>query len=206
MMATGVAVLILWRRQVSSLDLLGAALIALFLLNPLSALTPGFRLSFAAVFVLFLALRIQVIPSDRWRSLSGLTRLVSLQWFLLFALSPITITEFGRMSLVAPFVNLLVLPVFSFVTVPGSLLGMLLDGPVAVIGDMLIVAAHRSVVAVLWFLEQFGSHRVTMEPAGGRYWVSLLTTLFLLLPAGWPGRGVAFVRAADCLRLSTRGT
>ena len=45
---------------------------------------------------------------------------------------------FGRVSLAAPLVNLLVVPVFSFVTVPAVLAGILLDGPVAPLGDALL--------------------------------------------------------------------
>jgi competence protein ComEC len=43
--------------------------------------------------------------------------------------SPLTVLIFGRFSGIAPLMNLLVLPIFNFVTVPFCLAGMILGGP-----------------------------------------------------------------------------
>jgi competence protein ComEC len=143
------AALLLWRRRLPPVNLLSFVLVAVFLSAPLSALTPGFKLSFAAVAVLLLALRVTVTGPGRAgnRGVTSLRRLVLLQWWLMFSLLPLTVLEFGRFSLAAPLVNLLVLPVFNLLTVPMTLLGLLLAGPLGAVSGSAWQRPRRTLAA-----------------------------------------------------------
>jgi competence protein ComEC len=118
-----------------------------------------------------------------------------MQIALLAGLFTFTVLIFDRFTIVAPVVNLLVLPIFNFFTVPLALTGVLLDGPVQGAGDNLLIYAHKSVRVVLWIVEKagepsFASFRTTMWPSIA---VITLPFLFVLLPAGWPGRRLGLV-------------
>ena len=61
-------------------------------------------------------------------------QLAAVQAYLLFGLMPLTVMNFSRVSFAAPAVNLIAVPLFSIVTVPFALAGVLLDGPAAAAG------------------------------------------------------------------------
>src|SRR5690606_28643614 len=87
------------------------------------------------------------------RLLSGVKSLSLLQFTLLLGLFPMTVLVFGRISWLAPLVNLLLLPLFNLVTVPAALLGLLLDGPLAIAGDGLLRLSWHSVSLMLWLID-----------------------------------------------------
>jgi competence protein ComEC len=95
------------------------ALIAVLLLDAFAPLSAGFWLSFVAVGVIliFETTPLHAAPR-RWHA-------VTLQIAVLIALSPLTFAVFGGVSLVGLVVNLLAIPVISFVFVPLVLAGVL---------------------------------------------------------------------------------
>lgn len=99
-------------------DVLGAALIAVLLIDPLGPLSSGFWLSFVAMATLIIAGDAQ---GSGWRA--WLTENLRTQWRVGIALLPFTIAWFQNISLAGLGVNLLAIPVFSFVLVPVALLG-----------------------------------------------------------------------------------
>lgn len=186
-------------RGVHAARILVLSAVAIMAVNPLSMLAPGFRLSFAAVALLFwLALR------TRPQRQSLLSRPVfaaggffSIQLFLAFGLLPITVLTFGRMSLAAPFINMLAVPLFSIVTVPLALCSLILIGPLEPLGDVALRLAAASVASVDYLID-----RVANVPASARMlpgiaslaWVYLLLPLcWVLLPVRCPGRHVAWL-------------
>ncbi len=188
-------------REPSPARILAAALVALIVVDPLATMAPGFRLSFAAVAVLIWYARRRPQPTAR-RMLLPLTTLLSLgrmQLVLLAALLPLTVLLFSRVSLAAPAVNLVALPLFSVVTVPLALAGLLLDGPLSDIGDAALVVAAGSVA----WLERL-LHAVAAAPAasvsvdvhGSALLLVWLPVLWALLPPGWPGRWLAWLGLA----------
>ena len=195
----------LLRRQLSSARLLAICCLAILFSDPLAILAPGFKLSFAAVAILFWHLRVARVKSytvsNPWLSmmLNGLHRLGTMQLALLLGLMPLTALLFDRVAVVAPLVNLLALPVFNFITVPACLLGLMLDGPLQPAGDFALEIAHRSVGAVLWIVRHAAELPIESfhiaRPAGLFTIVVLLPSLWSLAPPGWPGRKLALVAA-----------
>ncbi|MFT5501136.1 MAG: competence protein ComEC [Woeseiaceae bacterium] len=199
-MAIFLAIFIASRRRVDSSFVLAATGLTIFILDPLSILTPGFRMSFAAVAIIYVQLNIfrrrdlifgSRIPAAIW---SYPRNLVHIQLALLAGLFPLSVLMFDRFAAGAPLVNLLVLPVFSFVSVPFCLFGILFDGPLQIVGDLLLTFSYQSIALVLAVIA-----RVAEEPAlrfdiAALNWmmiaVVILPTLYVLLPAGWPGRKV----------------
>lgn len=99
-------------------DVLGIALIVVLVLDPLAPLASGFWLSFIAMATLIVGgesatrgVRAWVIDNLRT------------QWRIGIALLPLTLAWFDSISLAGLVVNLLAVPVFSFVLVPIALLG-----------------------------------------------------------------------------------
>jgi len=195
----------LLRRQISSARLLAICCVAILITDPLAIMAPGFKLSFAAVAILFWNLRATRTPlyavNNRLAAtvLNGIMRLSSIQVALLFGLFPLTALLFDRVTVLAPFVNLLALPVFNFLTVPACLLGLILDGPLQPAGDFALAIAHRSVRVVLWLVRHaaelpFANFHIA-RPEGLIAIAVLLPALWSIAPPGWPGRRLAIVAA-----------
>lgn len=193
--------MLLIRRRIRPFRLLALTAILVFAIDPLALLAPGFKLSFAAVAVLFLASRPLMIARSGLSAPLGDTmlragcRIVTLQVALLGGLFALSVLEFDRVSLAAPFVNLAVLPIFNFFTVPLTLAGVLLDGVFQPLGNALLGFAHRSITWVLKIVEFFSrlDFLSVRTAAPARLWPLLLPAALVLLPPGWPGRRVAAI-------------
>jgi competence protein ComEC len=114
------------RRITSSFHGIAAALLIVLAVDPLATLTVSFWLSFVAVTILLLlasrkSLRRPRAPRAQVM-IGTLRRIVALQWQITLGLTPWVIAYFAELSLVAPVVNLVAIPIFSFVMVPLSLL------------------------------------------------------------------------------------
>jgi len=206
-MALLVAAAVFLRRRANPAHVLSITALLVFLADPLAILAPGFKLSFAAVAVLFFVARFHVAVAHAARQrlvvsiAANVLRLGWMQIALLAGLFPLTVLLFGRFSLVAPVVNLLILPVFNVLTVPLALAGVILDGPLRNAGDQLLVLAHKSIRLVLWIATTgtepgFASLR-TAEI--GALVVPFLSMLYVMLPPGWPGRRIALLGIVSVL-------
>jgi competence protein ComEC len=196
------------RRQLSSDKIIAASCLAVFASDPLAIHAPGFKLSFGAVAILFWIARQRYCDrggnaSRAQTIIAGVKRLSSLQVTLLLGLFPMTALIFGRASWVAPAVNLLVLPLFNLVTVPAALLGLLLDGPLTLPGDLLLRLAWHSVRLTLWLIEAISDWppaRLELAGATGTMlFAVLLAALWAAAPPGFPGRKLAFIAALSAL-------
>lgn len=129
------------RRQGSTGDALGVALVAVLLLDPFAPLAVGAWLSFGAVAVIGLALH------GRTRRAAPLATFARMQLLLAVGLAPLLIVAFGALSLIAPLVNAAAVPFFSFLIVPLVLLGTLL-------ACVSVAAGSWWLGVVGWLLEQ----------------------------------------------------
>jgi competence protein ComEC len=202
LMAMLVAVAIILRRQIVAQHVLGIVCLLVLISNPLSIYAPGFMLSFLAVaLLLWSSLTFNAVAEPQRlhpsRLMANVRILGRLQAVLLFGLMPVTIALFGRSSILAPLTNMIVVPVFSLVTVPASLLGLLFDGPLAGIGDLLLSIALASVNFVITIVNVVGNWSLAaFEPALRGMSVVLVsgaTVVWAILPKGWPGRHLAFI-------------
>ena len=204
LMAAIAALAVLFRRRLPPARLLALTLILVIAADPLAVLSPGFRLSFAAVAVLlFIAGRyVTTYPGSvtpvRSRMSMAIKQLSILQLSLLAGLFPLVVAEFGRFSPLAPLVNVIVLPLFNVLTVPLALAGALLDGPLESLGDRFLVLSDHGLrlalalidVAGAWPLSWADNVSADLLPA------LVLPMLIIVLPPGWPGRRVAAIAMA----------
>ena len=132
------AVLLLVMRRPRPEDLLAAAMLAVGITQPLSVFSPGFWLSFGAV---WLIVRFVVNPhftpdyldeqarreTKAWfyKLLFYARTLIRLQIVLLIGLAPLLLIWFGELSLVSPVVNFFAVPVFELIVVPLVLMGLI---------------------------------------------------------------------------------
>jgi competence protein ComEC len=194
----GLSVLaVLVSRLIRSFNVIAAACILTASVAPLITLAPGFKLSFLAVLVLLWIAR-QRISRARGaaRHMNSIRALAAVQVSLLFGLLPLTVHSFDRVALVAPAVNLFAVPVFSFVTVPLTFAGLLLDGPLLPVGDHALRFAAWSLALVEWSIGlalRLPLASVHVSEISG-WSVALLAAplAWVLLPRGWPGRGIAW--------------
>lgn len=191
------ALAVVRRRQVDGSAAVSLAAIVVFVTDPISTLTPGFHLSFAAVVLLLWLARRKEIPANTWRVLSAPRQLVVMQVFLAFGLAPLTAIIFQRFAVIATPVNLVAVPLFSFVTVPLVLAGL-------VIGDvfesaainLLRISAHSIdlLEAYIARMVELPFADAALAQARGYAMLLVVVPLFwVLLPSGWPGRRLAIL-------------
>jgi competence protein ComEC len=183
------------RRQVSPDRILAVAAAAVFIGDPIATLTPGFHLSFAAVVLLVWLAR--QTPARGGYVVRSARQLVIMQVFLLFGLLPLTALIFRRFAVLATPVNLLAVPIFSFLTVPLTLIGLLPGGAWEWLTTSALQVAALSVDVVdavirLAAAADFADDMLS-ELRGGAVTLLLLPLAWVVLPRGWPGRHVAIV-------------
>jgi competence protein ComEC len=193
-----VQLLVIARRRWPVGSGLGIALVLIVLLDPLATLTASFWLSFGAVALLLAATMAIERPMARQQSrwLQQCHRFVRLQWALTLGLAPLVIWFFGQFSVVSLIVNLIAIPVFSFVVVPLALLTAL----VAALGidGFGIAGLAGSVAEIVWAALEFAS--------GGRFaalelprpplvlWLVGIAAIVLSVPRHrLPGRRIALL-------------
>lgn len=213
LMALLVSIALLLRRQLASDNVIAVSCVAILASDPLVIHAPGFKLSFGAVAILLWLARQQHIAGDAGsisggrRFLTAIRNLSALQFTLLLGLFPITVLTFGRVSWLAPAINLLVLPLFNLVTVPAALLGLALDGPLAVAGDRLIGLAWQSVRLLVWLVgiaaDWPPARRYTATATGVMLLIVLLPAIWAAAPPGFPGRRMAWIAAVAVLLYRT---
>ncbi len=183
-------------QPVRPLRSLSLALFLVVLFDPTAPLTPGFWLSFGAVGLILL-----VLGGRLERAASG-WRLLRIQAAVSLGLMPLLFIHFGEASLLAPLVNLLLVPWFSLVLVPMALLGLLLL-PIPALASgwygLLGLSAGLTFELLQWFSQL---PLATVQMAHLPFWLSLcamLGGLLLLLPAGIPGRPIGLLLLAPLL-------
>ncbi len=184
---------ILLRRQQQPSHLLSVALLLVVLVDPQSVMLAGFWLSFVAVAVILYGLSGHLSRAGLWQKWGRV------QWVVAIGLAPLLLAWGMQVSLFAPLVNMVAVPLFSLLVVPLALLGSLLlllsDGlggwmlwPLAWLLDMFVGVLERVASQPFSAWEQGGIPTWSWLPAA-------LGVLLLLAPAGLPGRwlGVIFL-------------
>ncbi len=175
-------------RALRPLSGLSLALLAVLLLDPASVLSFGFWLSFGAVAMLLYALGLRLAAPFaplRWGRA---------QWAVAIGLLPLLLLFFGRASLVAPAVNLVLVPLFGLV-----LPVVLVATTIALAGDW--AWALWPVAALLdagfGALHRISGWELTGVTLGGRplwAWIAAgAGVLLLLAPRGIPARWLGLV-------------
>ena len=114
MMFSVLVCLFLLRRHQRKVQGLAVALLVVCVVDPLSVLSPGFWMSFAAVAVLFL-----VFSSSQSKSNAALlARVLRGHVLISVGLYPLTVLFFGQASLISPLANLLITPLIGMLVTP----------------------------------------------------------------------------------------
>ena len=182
------------------LPILLAAGLGLLIVEPASALMPGAWLSFGAVALILILVR--------GRRLGALKGLWVLQLGLVVGLAPLTAIFFGTFSPLAIPVNLVVLPVFSLLIVPGALIFSALlwiYSPLGAWGLSLLGAFLQALYELGVALIGYGAAPLELAPSTP--WLlglGLLGVALFMLPAGLPMRGLAPILLSPLLIHSPR--
>jgi competence protein ComEC len=193
------------RREVSSARVLSAAVIVIILSDPIATAEPGFKLSFAAVAILlWYAKQRQAGQTNPWRRGYFAARsLVFVQLLLFIGLMPLTVSIFGRVSIAAPLINLLAIPLFSFITVPSVLLSLALPDSLQAIAAMSLQIAAMSIGWLEYVILAAANRPQASIPIAGlrsaAFLLLLLPLVWLALPPGWPARHIAWLGAIALL-------
>ena len=176
------------RRRLDGATSLSLALSAMLLLDPLSALSAGFWLSFAGVTLLMCWLE----PEQR--GLRGFIRgLWRTQLAMAILLLPLIAWFFGEVSWIGAFSNMLAIPLISFIVVPGALLAIVLLAVWPLAAGPLLQALGWLMHGQWWMFEQWarlpGAQAYPPAAQPLALLLALLGGLWLFAPRGVPGRG-----------------
>lgn len=177
---------VLWRRQLRPARGLMLALLLVVVMDPMSVLSAGFWLSFAAVAVILMGMMGRLSQDGLWWKWGRV------QWVVAIGLIPVLLSWQLQVSLVAPLVNLVAVPLVSLLLVPlalvGSLLLMWLEPVGAILLWPVVWLLNESVVLLDWVANW---PLAAWDGAGVPFWAKLVAgvgVLLFLLPSGVPGR------------------
>ena len=193
-----VVAIALWFGRITRVShVLCAALGVVLLLDPWAVLWPGFWLSFGAVSViLFVSVgrtsagRVQrALPWGAVIENAGRT-----QYAVTLGLVPLTLLLFGQVSIIGPVANAIAIPLISLVVTPMALIGSVLPAPLS---DWFLWLAHYFIewlVALLrWMSTADFAVWSAPTPSIWIFALSLIGTLWMLAPRGWPVRWLGLV-------------
>ena len=194
----GVVAAALWfGRATSASRVLAAALLLVLALDPWAVLSPGFWLSFAAVAVIFYT------GTSRTARPHWLAQWGRVQWAVTVGLVPLLLVLFQQVSLVSPIANAVAIPVVSLVVTPLALAGAVLPF------DWPLELAHAILEVLMSMLEWLaGLPSAVWHQHAPPAWtlpLALAGIAWLLLPRGFPARGLGIVLLLPLFALAPRG-
>lgn len=165
---------------------LSLALIVILLLDPFAPLAVGAWLSFIAVLAILMATAGRLVREGTIASFSRV------QWAVTIGLIPVLLVSFGNLSLVAPVANVLAIPAFTLVIVPGVLVGTLaamihpsLGAPLLKLPTLLLDAGWP---LLEWLARQPLAVWHAPQPSLPVLFALVAGVLLLTAPAIWPLR------------------
>lgn len=164
---------------------IGSALLAILLFDPLAVMGAGLWLSFGAVGLILMVLQ------NRHARDNKLFKLVRIQWALAVGLVPLTLYLFQQASLIAPVANFVAVPVFGFVVVPVTLMAAMasLLLPDSITVGLLTIAdttLHGLWTGLSWLSDKTPVYASAISlPAA---LAAAIGAVLILLPRGFPAR------------------
>ncbi len=197
LMLTVLLVAIILQRRVQALNVLSLSLLLVLIIDPISILSAGFWLSFAAVAMIMYILLLRS-HKDGWTE-SGMFKAVNMQWKLSLMMAPATLLFFQQIPVSGPVANLVAIPVVAFLIVPLVLLAslsFLLFGGSFV--EQTLFRLADIVLQLLWSLLESLAMTTEVLPFSVEHSATALagiifTVLVLMLPAGLKLRKLALV-------------
>ncbi len=178
---------LLYKRSISPHQPLCFALFLVVLLDPVSVISSGFWLSFAAVIIIMVAMQGRLGRRNVF-----LWNLVRIQWVVSLGLAPVLLLLGFDVPLLSPLVNFVMVPLFSLLLVPLLLLTVALLCIWTVPGLLLLMPSVWLIEKIQWVLAWIADYDFTVSLLGTPpTWMLmglLLSILLHLLPSGIPGR------------------
>ena len=179
-----VLVLAYWnQRETRPTDALAWALFGVLLLDPWAVLAPGFWLSFGAMAAILW------VTVGRAGKTSKLNAWINVQTAVTLALAPALLLLFQQVSLVSPLANAIAIPVVSWLVTPLALIGVAL--PFCLVWAEQIMATLGQ--GLSWLAAQNLAVWSLPAPSTPAALLALGGTLWMLLPRGFPLRGLGLV-------------
>lgn len=170
------------------------ALFGVVLIDPLAPLSAGFWLSFGAVAVILFSVAGRLGRPAGWRQWGRV------QWVVALGLAPLLFILFNSASVIAPLVNLLLVPWFSFVLVPLVLLAVsLLALPFSPLMDWAGTLAGATLEFLSWSSQLPYALVYRADMPAWMWLASFAGVALLLLPRGMPGRPLGLLLLAPSL-------
>ena len=189
------AIALLTGRRVSPFRILLVALVVVLLLDPWAGMSPGFWLSFVAVGLLLWAALAEHGGEQERASLAQrlghwLRGFGRTQWAVTIGTLPFLLIFFSQFSLISPLTNALAIPWVSGVVTPLTILALVVPW------DPLLLSADGLLSPLMSLLSWSAALPVAMwhapAPSGLVFALALVGALWWLMPAGLPGRWMAF--------------
>ncbi|WP_214657274.1 DNA internalization-related competence protein ComEC/Rec2 [methane-oxidizing endosymbiont of Gigantopelta aegis] len=175
-----------WQRHVKKSQILAVALLSILLFDPLSVLSPGFWLSFLVVIVILIALSGDSKRRHYWAEASKVHVVTAL------GLLPVLALFFSGFSILAPFANLVAVPIITLLVVPLVFCAMLSMFLFPVLAGVLFTLLEH-ILAICWiFLEKLSAFKwsiwQTINIPVDTLILAGVGVFLLILPKGVPGR------------------
>ena len=199
-MVAGFMAALFLRRAIAPGRGLAWALMAVLVADPLSVLSAGFWLSFAAVAVILLGMSGRLRASGPW------WRWGRVHWLVAVGLLPLTLAFFGENPLLSPLANLVAVPWMGVVVVPLVLSGVLFILPLPTVGEGLLLIAAKAVEwlwpVLAWLAERDLTFQAPAVDDPLRLLAATVGVVLLLLPRGFPGRWLGLLWLAPLVLVS----
>jgi competence protein ComEC len=191
LMLTFFLVALLMRRKIGAWYAWSGALLCVLLLNPLTVLTESFWLSFGSVALIIYGVSGRLSPKGLWWQWGRI------QWVIALGLVPLSIALFQQCSFISFAANSVAIPWVGFIIVPLSLLGSFLFIFSNHAATLVLTLADK-ILSVLWIVLTWFSHlpNVVWYQTIPHTWMliaAIIGMLFLLFPAGFPGRYLGII-------------
>ncbi|MGQ0834439.1 MAG: DNA internalization-related competence protein ComEC/Rec2 [Gammaproteobacteria bacterium] len=159
---------------------LATALVVVLAMDPFAPLAAGFWLSFAAMAAIVL------VTGTRVARGGTVAEALRVQGSIALVLAPATLAWFGGVSLAGIAVNLIAIPVVSFVFVPLILLGVTLLPWAAASGALFSLAAGLHGVLWPWLAASADVPHAMLFAAPASWWIILAMIAALVAAVPWP--------------------
>jgi competence protein ComEC len=190
MLVIAMAAIVLQRNN-RPFNTLAIALFGVLLFDPLSVLAVGFWLSFLAVSLIVYAV------SGRLALPGSFAGIIKLNWVTSVGLSPLLLLFFHQVSVIAPFANMVAVPVISVLVVPLALVAVIIMFISATLAAPLFYWVDLMLQGLWWLLTAMADLSLaTVNHAPPSYWALFFAVpgvLLLLGPVGIPVRWLSMV-------------
>ena len=198
-----VVIAMVCKRRVLSFETLVVAMAVVLMVDPISPISMGFWMSFAAVAILLVIGKSSAVASSNEgvviNKLRGyFTGWLRIQIWLLVAMVPLGLVGFQKVSLVAPLANFVAVPVIGVLVLPIALASLLIYFVGAEEAAMQLLIYSEPLIAWLWYFLDWlsDSWMAVVQPGLPSSWRILLAAsgiLFLLVARGMSIRWVGVV-------------